>query len=132
MLFAEEVKTFLNDPWTAGLLFAGLGGSLLGLAFSLGVNLSRLRTVEKKQGDHDEVVKEIFRRIEALANNPSRLCSKAEKIAQMDTLVGEHGRRIESMERWRDDQTGRQGRVAERFRNQTEDAEKEKHDGPGK
>jgi len=130
LLADDTPRTFLNDPWTAGLLFTGLIGSLLGLAFSLGVNLSRLRMVERKQEDHDKVVEKIFKRLDDLTSNPSHVCSKAEKIAQMDVLISEHGRRVESLERWRDQQTNREGRVAERFRNQVDDEAKEKHNDP--
>ena len=124
MLFAEEsAKGLLNDPWTFGLLIVGLLGSWTALAFSLGANLARLRSVEQKQENTDQIIKDIFDELKALATKTiPHSCGQIERITRIEGLATETRRRVESLEHYRDEQSGRASRIAEREHNDASDS----------
>ena len=99
MLLAEEIaKTWLSDPWTAGILIATLLGSLVTAALSVGWNARGLRELEKRQKEDRDNAKEeraemksdlgkIFGKLDTLAQVVPHRCEQTETIGNLKAMV---------------------------------------------
>ena len=101
LVFAQEARSFLNDPWTFALVVIAIVGAGLSLAFYLGWNLSRLSKVEDKQRAQDDVIVKIFARLDELAKCLPHVCQQTQKIADINLNMALMKQELVSVENWR-------------------------------
>jgi hypothetical protein len=83
LLTEESARSFLNDPWTFGLLVTTLIGSLVTLAFSLGYNLQKLNSLTERQVKLEETNAKIFAKLDDLSRALPHQCQQVLQLSEI-------------------------------------------------